>query len=91
MAETTWYVLDELDEFIYFLKSEMPQTLLIHMLTTYKKGQQSYGAEKFTTLEEIKDYFKMNYYEWGENSNPYRNGGKRTYFAGSYDIIENYI
>ena len=46
---------------------------------------------KFTTLEEIKDYFKMNYYEWGENSNPYRNGGKRTYFAGSYDIIKNYI
>ena len=88
MAEITWYVLDDLDRFLEFLKKEMPNTLLIHLLTTYPKGEQKYGVDKFTTLSEIKDYFGMKYFEWGEIEKTEMNGCKRTYFAGCYgDIV----
>ena len=69
MAELTWYVLDELDVFISNLKAYSEQrnkpTYLIHILTTYAPGVQKYGKEKFTNLEEIKNYFEMNYLESG--------------------------
>ena len=84
MAEITWYVLEELDLFIRFMKEEMPETYLIHMLMTYKKGEQKYGADKFTNLSEIKEYFGMNYIESGELKKPEFNGGKRTYFIGRF-------
>lgn len=87
MAEITWYVLDDLDNFLAFLKNEMPDTLLIHMLMTYSAGEQKYGADKFTNLTEIKDYFGMNYIEWGEVESAEMGGGKRTYFAGRYGKI----
>lgn len=85
MAEITWYVLDELDHFINFLKTEMPHLLLIHLLTTYEKGEQKYGAEKFTNLEEILNYFDINVVEYGEVYRPCAGGGgSRTFFAGTY-------
>ena len=39
MAEITWYILDDLDKFICFLKAEMPNTLLIHLLMTYRTSE----------------------------------------------------
>jgi len=84
MAEITWYVLDQLDGFIEFLRDEMPNTYLIHMLMTYADGEQKYGAEKFTNLATIKDYFGMNYTESGEVQHKEHNGGKRTYFIGKF-------
>lgn len=84
MAEVTWYVLDELDSFLHFLRTEMPETYLMHMLMTYKKGEQKYGADKFTNLYEIKKYFDMNYIESGEVERPDWVGGRRTYFLGRY-------
>jgi SAM-dependent methyltransferase len=87
MAEVTWYVLDKLDEFLAFLKREMPDTLLIHLLMTYREGVQQYGRDKFTKQSEIMDYFGMHYLEWGSVSNPSMDGGQRTYFAGSYSKI----
>jgi len=84
MAEITWYVLENLDTFINFLKNEMPDTYLIHMLMTYSPGEQKYGADKFTNLSEIKQYFGMNYIESGEVQHREHNGGKRTYFIGKF-------
>ena len=84
MAEITWYVLDQLDGFIEFLRDEMPNTYLIHMLMTYADGEQKYGAEKFTNLATIKDYFGMNYIESGEVQHKEYNGGKRTYLIGKF-------
>ena len=89
MAEITWYVLDELDSFIGFLKKEMPNTYVIHMLMTYKDGEQKYGADKFRNLSEIKNYFGMNYVESGEVQTVEMNGGKRTYFLGRYAKLPN--
>jgi len=50
MAEITWYVLDKLDSFIGFLKTEMPNVYLVHLLATYPPGVQKYGLAKFTNL-----------------------------------------
>lgn len=78
MAEITWYILNELDGFIDFLKSHMPETVLNHLLTTYGQGEQKFGAEKFTNLTEIKNYFGMNYLESGEIEKTQFGGVKRT-------------
>lgn len=83
MAEITWYVLDKLDDFIAFLSSELPNTHLIHLLTTYPEGVQQYGKDKFTNLQQIMSYFGMKYSEWGEISYPEMEGCKRTYFIGN--------
>ncbi len=69
MAEITWYVLDQLDEFLDnlrgYAKRRKKPTFLIHLLTTYEPGVQEYGNEKFTNLEEILKYFKLKYLEYG--------------------------
>lgn len=69
MAEITWYVLDELDEFLNNLRSFNEKrnrpTFLIHLLTTYAPGVQKYGADKFTNLDKILAYFKLNTLESG--------------------------
>ncbi len=88
MAEITWFILDELDLFIAFLRSELPHTLLIHMLTVYKEGEQKYGTDKFSSLEQIKQYFDMNYYECGEIAQPELADIRRTFFAGSFKDLE---
>lgn len=84
MAEITWYILDKLDHFIEFefLKTEIPHTYLIHLLTTYPDGVQQYGRDKFTNLHQIILYFGAQYMEWGEISYPEMEGCKRTYFLG---------
>jgi len=81
MAEITWYVLDELDDFLTFLRTEMPHVLFIHLLMTYAPGVQQYGVEKFTNLSEITDYFGMTVLESGEIHYPDA-GGSRTILAG---------
>lgn len=83
MAEITWYILDKLDDFLSFIKKELPETYLIHLLITYPLGVQKYGTEKFTNLQEIMTYFGMNYLEWGEISES-GNDCKRTYFLGKW-------
>jgi SAM-dependent methyltransferase len=69
MSEITWYVLDEIDEFLKNLKDftskRKKPTFLIHLLTTYAPGIQKYGADKFTNLDEILVYFNLNYLESG--------------------------
>ncbi len=82
MAEITWYVLDKLDAFLEFLRAEMPDVHLIHLLNTYPPGVQQYGKDKFTNLPEIMAYFGLEYSEWGEITYPEHDGCKRTYFIG---------
>jgi SAM-dependent methyltransferase len=69
MAEITWYVLDDLDKFLVSLKQYANQSkepvFLIHLLATYEPGVQKYGADKFTNLDEIINYFNLEYLEYG--------------------------
>lgn len=83
MAEITWCILPQLDDFLALYKRLMPDTLLLHLLNTYPPGVQQYGREKFTNLKEIKAYFGMKYLEWGECCYADMEGA-RTYFLGHW-------
>ena len=84
MSEITWYILDKLDIFIEHIKENYPNTLIIHLLTTYPKNKQKYGKEKIKNHKEIINYFNANYLEFGEIINTKMNGDKRTYFIANY-------
>jgi len=83
MAEITWYVLEKLDQFKSFLSSEMRGTGIIHLLMTYREGEQKYGREYFTDLEGIMKYWGgVDFQDWGSFSRKEYHGGKRTFFHG---------
>lgn len=83
MPEITWYVLDQLVNFREYIKKELPDTFLIHMLMTYESGVQAYGREYFTSLNEILIFFDMQYLESGLVNIP--DGGARTWFLGTFN------
>ena len=64
MSQLSWYVLDQLDEFITSIRKLAAfgkPTFLIHSLATYADGMQSFGTDYFTNGEEIKNYFGLDY------------------------------
>ena len=79
MSQVTWYVLEQLDAFLQFLRDEMPGVYLVHLLATYPPGVQKYGAEYFTDLDGIKERFGLNYICWGELKDAAQDT-TRTYF-----------
>jgi SAM-dependent methyltransferase len=81
MAEVTWYVLDHLQDFLHFLRAELPDTYLLHLLNVYPPGVQTYGVDFFTDLHGIKRCFGMRCLESGE---VYVDGGTRTWFLGTW-------
>jgi len=81
MAEVTWYVLDMLSTFVSFLRDDLPQAYVLHLLTTYPPGVQRYGTEFFTDLAGIKAFFGMRYLESGE---VHGRGSSRTWFLGTW-------
>jgi SAM-dependent methyltransferase len=81
MAEITWYMLDGLRGFLDFLRTELPRTYLLHMLTTYPPGVQKYGADYFTDLEGMRRFFGMRYLESGEVHGAQ---SSRTWFLGAW-------
>lgn len=69
MAEITWYVLDDLSQFLAHLKRQSVTrgrpVFLVHLLATYAPGVQKYGVDRFTNLDEILSFFDLNYLEAG--------------------------
>lgn len=82
LPQITWYILDKLDEFLGFLKSEFPDAFLIHLLVFYPPGVQKYGLEYFSTPQGMLEYFAMNYLENGEVHSPA--GVTKTWFLGAW-------
>lgn len=82
MADVTWYVLDHLRDFLDFLRTELPDTLVLHLLPTYPEGRQRYGRDYFTDLAGIRRWFGMHYLESGEAH--IMDGGRRTWFLGTW-------
>ncbi len=83
MAEITWYILDKIGSFKSFLQMEMKGKGLIHLLMTYREGEQKYGREYFTDLDGIMKYWNcVDFHDWGTFSRKEYNGGKRTYCYG---------
>lgn len=60
LADITWYILDDLDEFIINLKNNFKGKYFIHILTTYPNQNQKYGINFFKTHDDIIKYFNMN-------------------------------
>ena len=87
MAEITWYILDDLDQFLVrlneYAKQSQEPVFLIHLLATYEPGVQKYGADKFTNLEEIIKYFNLEYLEYGfvKTVTSFDDKSQGTYFA----------
>jgi SAM-dependent methyltransferase len=82
MGEITWYVLDDLRAFVSFIREELPNCFLLHLLVTYPAGAQQYGQGFFTDLDGILRFFDMRVLESGEVR--LARGGRRTYFLGCW-------
>lgn len=89
MAEVSWYILEKLKQFNLHLKNNHKDTILIHTLSTYKKGQQKHGVEYFTDLNGILKFFEMSYLEYGQINRPLHGEGTRTYFIGKHSTFNN--
>ncbi len=63
MLEITWYILDELKDFLEYFNST--DKYLIHTLTTYQKDKQSYGKNYFSDSAEILSFMDLNILEHG--------------------------
>lgn len=82
MSEITWYILDDLKSFLSFVKLNLPNSLILHLLSTYPRGSQSYGKEYFIDMDGILEFFKMIYIEYGQIVKI--NGSKETFFLGAW-------
>jgi len=82
MAEISWYVLDDLRAFVTYIRENLPDCFLLHLLMTYPPGTQKYGREFFTDLDGILRFFDMRVLESGEVR--VQDGGRRTYFLGCW-------
>jgi len=83
LSEITWYILDKLEALKSFLRQNLRGGGIIHLLMTYASGEQKYGREFFTNLDEIMEWWDcVDYRDWGTLSKAEYNGGKRTFFHG---------
>ncbi len=82
MADVTWYVLEQLKDFLNFLRAEIPDALIFHTLSFYNAGEQRYGCEYFTDPEGAEAFFGMCYLETGAVRLP--DGRRRAWFLGSW-------
>ena len=57
--------------------------MLFHFLSIPKPSTQRHGLDKFTNLQEIKTYFGLRYYEWGELATREYDGAKLSFFVGA--------
>lgn len=89
LSEVTWYILEKLPDFLLFIKNNLPNTYIIHLLNIYPTDQQKYGREYFFDLPSILKYFNMNYIESGEVEKYLHGNCKRTFFLGRYAKLDD--
>lgn len=87
MSEVSWYVLDLLAPFFVFLRDSLPAVHLAHKLTTYPEGVQRFGVDFFTSPEEIREYFPLDYIDYGAVENE---GHMHSWFLGAFPLGEAY-
>jgi phytanoyl-CoA hydroxylase len=59
LSDITWYILNDLDEIKFFLKTNCKGKFIIHFLNIY--DNQKYGLDKFKNHDEILKYFQFDY------------------------------
>lgn len=84
LAEVSWYALEALDSFKSLIAERARGAGFVHLLMTYAPGEQRYGADRFTDLPGIVDYWSdvVEFSDWGQVSGPHYAGGARTYCYG---------
>jgi len=84
LVEISWYVLDKLEAFKEIITHTSKGCGFLDTLMTYGPGEQKFGVEYFTNLEEIKKYWSdtIEISDWGNIGNADYNGGNRTFFYG---------
>ena len=84
LIEITWYVLDKLDEFKKLISLTSKNAGFFHTLKTYGTGQQKYGLDYFTNLDEIMKYWSdsVDILNWGQVNDLASGEGYRTFFYG---------
>jgi hypothetical protein len=90
MAEISWYLLEKLADLRDFLRRELPNCFIVHLLATYPPGEQQYGREYFQDIQGIKDFFGMHYLESGEIRRA--DDRRRTWFLGTWrdDVFKSW-
>ena len=84
MSEISWYVLVQLKEFATFCRQSLPHTYLMHILTFYPPGDQSYGTEYFTDFVGLKKFLPVNIIEEAEFRGDAYGTTTRSYFLGQW-------
>lgn len=83
LSQISWYILDQIKPFLEFLKTELPDTLVLHMLSIYPPGRQKFGVEYFHDTPSILKYFDMEFWEYAEFTT--HDGLGDTVFLGGFD------
>ncbi len=83
MSQISWYILPKLKKLLSYLEKKFPDIIIIHTLVTYTGKNQKYGREFFTNMDEILNFFNMNYLEKGFY-NESSEKTTRTYFVGNF-------
>lgn len=84
MSEISWYVLDQLQEFTSFCRKTRSNSYLMHILTFYPPGEQSYGTEYFSDFSGLKAYMPVNIIEEAEFRGKSFGTTTRSYFVGKW-------
>ena len=80
--EIAWYVLDKVDEFKKLILLTSRNASFFHTLKTYGTGQQKYGLDCFTNLDEIMKYWShsVDILNWGQVKDLVSGVWDRTFF-----------
>jgi len=65
MSDISWYVLNQLNLILDYLKGKQKGKFFIHSLAVYDDNVQKYGREYFYDLETILKYFGLQYINYG--------------------------
>lgn len=84
MSEISWYVLEQLQDFSEFCRASLPDSYLLHILTFYPPGEQTYGKDYFSDFNGLKAFLPIDAIEEAEfRGNMYGNT-TRSYFLGRW-------
>lgn len=84
LSEITWYVLDQLQAFATYCQKTHPDSYLMHILTFYPPGQQSYGTEYFSDFDGLKAFLPIEIIEEAEFRGQNFGATTRSYFVGCW-------
>ena len=78
MSDITWYILEDLDDFLEYIKKNLKNKYLIHSLAVYGKNKQKYGKDYFYDLNSMLKYYNLEFLDFCSINN--NNDDGHTFF-----------